>query len=112
MTTDNPPTEHRLRNAARRPVELHLDDTTLILQPGDIVTIAVDEPYSAALLRRGVLTRQTSPAAPTPDEKATAKTKKKTRSAPKRPVSTAEEDGPAPAPDPSNATDNLAGEDL
>ncbi len=136
MTTDNPPTEHRLRNATRRPVELHLDETTLVLQPGDIVTVAVDEPYSSALLRRGVLTRQASPAAAPPAEQATRRTEKK--SAIKRPASTvqdhasaaatAEKDPPVGASDstaltsdepaeptdptdPSKATDNLSGAD-
>lgn len=81
MNSD-PHTVHKVRNATRRPVELHLGDDTVVLLPGEVMEVAADDPYCGVLLRRGVLTRHAlAPAATGPAPKARSARKKAVRKA-------------------------------
>lgn len=50
-----------VRNASRRPVELHLSGGTVVLMPGETTTAPEDDPYCQVLERRGLLTRHPAP---------------------------------------------------
>jgi hypothetical protein len=75
--THTPPDQTVVRNASRRPVELHLGTTTVVLLPGETYTVAIDDRYCAALLRRGVLARHATPPPPAPRKATESTTTKK-----------------------------------
>jgi hypothetical protein len=53
-----------VRNASRRPVELHLSSGTVVLLPGETIEAPADDPYCLVLEKRGLLTRHAAPAKP------------------------------------------------
>jgi hypothetical protein len=83
------PSRWILRNASRRPVELHLSSGVQVLHPGERIELSGSEPHCRALEKQGVLTRHKSVPAhpeerakrtpPKPGKKATATSTSKRR---------------------------------
>jgi hypothetical protein len=66
-----------VRNASRRPVELHLSSGTVVLLPGETIAAPADDPYCLVLEKRGLLTRHAAPAKPAARGAGARKTAKK-----------------------------------
>lgn len=67
-----------VRNASRRPVELHLGSGTVVLLPGETIAAPADDPYCRVLEKRGLLTRHAAPTKPATGGAAAKKTARKT----------------------------------
>lgn len=74
LTPDRP----IVRNASRRPVELHLSSGTVVLLPGETLEAPADDPYCLVLQKRGLLTRHAAPAKPAAGRGAAEKSARRT----------------------------------